>query len=56
MTNLFLFYAGTMALSGFGPYHGLWHDDTPIKHIGGMPTPWTMADALGLVQIRQAHE
>jgi hypothetical protein len=56
MTNLFLFYAETMALSGFGPYHGLWHDNAPTKHIGIMSTPWTMEDALGLVRIRQAHE
>jgi hypothetical protein len=39
----------TMASSGFGPYNGPWHDDAPTKHIGIMPTPWTMADALGLV-------
>jgi hypothetical protein len=40
-----------MAFSGFGLYYGLWHDDTPTKHIGVMPTPWMMADALGLVLI-----
>jgi hypothetical protein len=48
-TNLFLFYAGTMAFSGFGPYHSLWHEDAPTKHIGIIPTQWTMVDALGLV-------
>jgi hypothetical protein len=42
--------------SGFGLYHGLWLDDTPTKHIGIISTPWTMMDALGLVQIHQAHE
>ncbi len=55
-TNLFFFYAGTMASSVFGPYHGLWHDNAPTKCIGLMPTPWTMADSLGLVRIHQAHE
>jgi hypothetical protein len=35
-----------MVFSGFGPYHGLWHGNAPTKHIGVMPTPWTMADVL----------
>jgi hypothetical protein len=52
-TNLFLFYAGTMASSGFGPYHGLWHDDAPTKCIGVIPTPWMMTRALGFVEILQ---
>jgi hypothetical protein len=46
----------TMVTSGFGPYHGLWLDDSPTKCIGVMLTPWTMMDALGLVEILQAHE
>ncbi len=46
----------TMATSGFGPYHGLWHDYAPTKHIGVIPTPWAMMDALGFVESLQAHE
>jgi hypothetical protein len=46
----------TMVTSGFGPYHGLWLDDTPTQRIGIMLTPWTMMDALGLVKFLQAHE
>jgi hypothetical protein len=44
-----------MVMGGFGPYHGLWLDDDPTKHIGVMPTPRMMTDALGLAEI-QAHE
>jgi hypothetical protein len=33
-TYLFRKPVSTMATSGFGPYHGLWLDDTPTKHIG----------------------
>jgi hypothetical protein len=51
MTNLFLIYAGTMALSGFGPYHGLWCYDTPSKHIVVTPTSGAMISALGFVSI-----
>jgi hypothetical protein len=40
-----------MVIDGFGPYHGMWLDDAPIKCIGVMPTSWTMTDALGLVEI-----
>ena len=46
----------TMATSGFGPYHGLWHDDAPTKRIGVIPTPWAMTYALGFVEILQAHK
>ena len=46
----------TMVTSGFGPYHGLWLDETPTKHIGVIPTPWTMTRALGFAEILQAHE
>jgi hypothetical protein len=45
-----------MASSSFGPYHGLWYDKVQTKHLGVIPTPWMMVDALGLVQIHQAHE
>jgi hypothetical protein len=48
--------AVTMVTSGFGLYHGLWHDDAPTKHIGVILTPWTMTRALGFVEILQAHE
>ncbi len=44
-----------MVTSGFDPYHGLWLDDAPSKHIGIMLTPWTMTDALGFVKILQAY-
>jgi hypothetical protein len=41
----------TMVTVGFGPYQGLWLDDTPTKCIVGvMLTPRTMTDALGLVK------
>jgi hypothetical protein len=45
-----------MAMSCFGPYHGLWHNDAPTKPIGIIPTPWMMTRALGFVEILQAHE
>jgi hypothetical protein len=45
-----------MVSSGFGPYHGLWYEDAQTKRLGVIPTPCTMTDALGLVQIHQAHE
>jgi hypothetical protein len=45
-----------MMMGGFGPYHGLWLDDTPTKRIGVMLTPWMVMDALGLVDILQVHE
>jgi hypothetical protein len=41
--KLFWFVATTMALSGFGPYHGLWHKDTPTKRIDITPTSGTTA-------------
>jgi hypothetical protein len=37
-----------MVLSGFGPYHGLWHKDTPTKCIDITPTSGAMTRALGL--------
>ncbi len=46
----------TMVTSCLGPYHGLWLDDAPTKHIGIIPTPWTMTRALGFAEILQAHE
>jgi hypothetical protein len=46
----------TMASSSFSPYHSLWYDDAPTKRLGVIPTPWMMMNALGLVQIHQAHE
>jgi hypothetical protein len=45
-----------MMTGGFGSYHGLWLDDSPTKRIGVVLTPWTVIDALGLVEILQAHE
>jgi hypothetical protein len=42
-----------MASSSFGPYHGLWYDNTQTKCLGVIPTPWTMMDALCLVLIHQ---
>jgi hypothetical protein len=44
----FWFVATTMVLSGFGPYHGLWHKDTPTKCIDITPTLGTMRHVLGL--------
>jgi hypothetical protein len=49
--NFFLFFAATMARSGFGPYHGLCCEDTPTKLIGIIPTPWTKTRVLGLLGI-----
>ncbi len=46
----------TMVMSGFGPYHVLWLDDTPTKHIGIIPAPWMMTHVLGFAEILQAHE
>jgi hypothetical protein len=31
--NLFSFFAATMAWSGFGPYHGMWHEYAQTKCI-----------------------
>jgi hypothetical protein len=32
-----------MAMSGFGPYHGLWiFEDAPTKCIGVIHTPWVI--------------
>jgi hypothetical protein len=46
--KLFSLFAATMARSGFCPYHGLCCEDSPTKHIGVIPTPWTKICALGL--------
>jgi hypothetical protein len=46
--KLFWFVTATMALSSFGPYHGLWHKDAPSKHIDITPTLGAMQNALGL--------
>jgi hypothetical protein len=37
-----------MVLSGFGPYHGLWHKDAQTKRIDITPTSGTMTHVLGL--------
>ena len=44
-----------MAPSGFGPYHGLWLEDTTTKCIGAIPTPWVMTFALGFVRFPPHH-
>ena len=36
-----------MALTGFGPYNGLWLEDAATKCIGVTPTQWAMTHALG---------
>ena len=46
--KLFLLFATTMAWSGFGPYHGMWHEYAQIKCLGAIPIPWAMTIALGL--------
>ncbi len=46
--KLFLFFTTTMVWSGFGPYHGLCHQDTQCKHIHITPTLGAMTHALGL--------
>ncbi len=49
LTQKFLpFIATTMALSDFGPYHGLWHKDTQTKRIDITPTSRAMTHVLGL--------
>jgi hypothetical protein len=40
-----------MAFSGFGPYHHLWHVDTPTKGTNVFHTPCAMPPVLGLVKI-----
>jgi hypothetical protein len=45
-----------MVTSSFGPYHGLWHEDIPTKHIDIIPTPWMMTRVLGFVEMLQVHE
>jgi hypothetical protein len=46
--KLFLFVTSTMAVSGFGPYHGLWCKDAQSKRIVVTPTSRVMMHALGL--------
>jgi hypothetical protein len=48
VNKLFLFFTTTMLGSGFGPYHGLCHHNTPCKHIDITPTLGAMTHALGL--------
>ena len=48
VNKLFSFFAATMASSGFGPYHSMWHEDATSKWIGAIPTPWVMMFVLGL--------
>jgi hypothetical protein len=45
-----------MMMGSFGPYHGLWLDDAPTKHMGVVLTPWAVTDALVLVKILQVHK
>ena len=47
--KLFPFFsASILASSGFGPYHGMWHEYDQTKCIWAIPTPWAMMIALGL--------
>ena len=46
--KLFSFFAATMAWSGFGPYHGMWHEYAQTKCVGAILTPWAMTIALDL--------
>jgi hypothetical protein len=46
--NFFSFSAATMVLSGFGPYHALWHKDAPSKCIDVTPKSRGMIQVLGL--------
>jgi hypothetical protein len=50
--TFFAFFTATMVLSGFGPYHGLWHKDAPSKRIVVTPTSGGMMHALGLGRIQ----
>jgi hypothetical protein len=54
-TKLLMKTGVTMVTSGVCPYHGLWLDNTPAKHIGIMTTPWAKMRALGFVEIRHVH-
>jgi hypothetical protein len=45
-----------MVTSNICPYHGLWLDDAPTKHIGVMPTSWVMMHVLDFIEIHQGHE
>jgi hypothetical protein len=46
----------TMVVSGFGPYHCLWHDNAPTEHAGVIPTLWANVLTLGLVSYHWGHE
>ncbi len=46
----------TMALSGFGPYHGMSLEDAQTKCVDIIPTPWAMTHALGLVPFPSQHK
>ena len=48
VNKLFSLFAATMVWSGFGPYHGIWHEYAQTKCIGAILTPWAMMIALGL--------
>ena len=44
-----------MVPNSFGPYHGLWLEDTTTKCIGVIPTPWVVTFALGLLRFHPQH-
>ncbi len=44
-TKLLRRLVSTMASSGFGPYHGQQHDNTPAKCIVAIPTSWVIVRA-----------
>jgi len=54
--KLFLIFPATMASSGFGPYHGMWHEYIQTKCIGTILTPWVMTIVLGLGVTTPQHE
>jgi hypothetical protein len=45
-----------MAPGGFGPYHGMWLEDTQTKCIGAIPTLWAMTLVLGLLRFPPQHK
>ncbi len=46
----------TMVVSGFGPYHRLWHDNIPTEHAGVTRTLQANVLMLGLVSYHRGHE
>ena len=56
LINYLTCLVSTMAPSGFGPYHGMWHEDAQTKCIGAIPTPWAMTHVLGLVSFPPQHQ